>query len=205
MIMMSWHIFFGVEKSPHTGLRYKNPDVRRGYLQRLNTVSSYRKGARGAWELVGEYIRSHSAASDKIYVWGWYPGIYVKAQRWSSAPKQGEATMHTLSPKALSKRIDGMLSAFEKQPPKFIVDTRKQHFPWDRPPLELWPIMQNQILKASGKKVTDPDEAYSKWLSDNIGEDEALRYKAMQPLRGFVMKDYRIVRPFGPHVLFERK
>jgi hypothetical protein len=203
MIAMSWHIFLGIEKSPHSGVRYKNPD--RGYLQRLEMASNHAKGAKGYWQLAGEYVRDHSAPSDKIYVWGWYPGIYVKAQRLSPTPRAFEGTMHTLSPKMLSQRIDEILSAFEKQPPKFIIDTHKMHFPWDRPPLELWPRTKKGFLPANKRIIDEYDAAYSKWLRDNIDEDEALRYKAMQPFREFVMKNYKIVQSFGQHVLFEWK
>lgn len=203
MIIMSWHIFFGIEKSPHSGTSYG--EKQRGYLQTFVLASGRRKGARGSWELVGEYIQTNSKPTDNIYVWGWFPGIYVAAQRLSPTPKAFEGTMHTLSPKTLSERVDEILSVFHEQPPKFIVDTHKRHFPWDRPPLELWPIMQNQILKATGKKITQPDQEYSKWLRGNVDDDEALRYEAMQPFRQFVTKNYKIVRAFGQHVLFERK
>jgi hypothetical protein len=113
--------------------------------------------------------------------------------------------MHTLSPKALSERIDEILSAFEKQPPKFIVDTHKSHFPWNKPPLELWPRTQKGFLPAAQEIVSQYDEMYAKMLREKIELDEALRYKAMQPFREFVMKNYKIVQPFGQHVLFERK
>jgi len=205
MIIMSRYIFFGTQKSPHSGADYGQK--RHGYLQKLDEVSQRRKKHfRGPWEVVGEYIRNHSVPDDKIYVWGWVPGIYVKAQRFSSVPKAFEGTMHTLSPKALSERIEEILSAFEKQPPKFIVDTHKRHFPWDRPPLELWPRTQKGPLPLNKQIIDAYDAEYSKMLRERIEPDEALRYEAMQPFREFVMKNYKIVRrPFGQHVLFERK
>ncbi|GAI43256.1 unnamed protein product, partial [marine sediment metagenome] len=139
---MSWHIFFGIKTSPHSGIIYRNPatgnpEKRNGYAQKFQQISRRQKYP---WERVGKYIQDYSTLSDKIYVWGWVPGIYVAAQRLSPAPKAFEGTMHTLSPEVLSERIDEILSAFEKEPPKFIVDSRKNHFPWDRPPLELWPL-----------------------------------------------------------------
>jgi hypothetical protein len=143
MVIMSWHIFFGIKTSPHSGIEYKNPDVRRGYLQAIRRASSHGKGARNYSEVVGEYIKNNSSTSDEIYVWGWYPGIYISAQRFSPAPKAFEGTMHTLSPKVLSERIDEILNSFEDKPPKYIVDSRKDHFPWGRPPLELWPNIFN--------------------------------------------------------------
>jgi len=206
MIIMSQHIFFGIKASPHTGVRYRNPDIRRGYLQRMDEASRHKKGDRGAWENAGEYIRKNSTPSDKIYVWGWVPGIYVAAQRLSPAPQAFEGTMHTLSPKALSERVDELLGAFKEQPPKFIVDSRKDHFPWDRPPLELWPQTPKGFLPENQQIVSQYDVIYAKMLREKIEPDEALRYEVMKPFREFVMKNYKIVQPFvNPHVLFQRK
>ncbi len=232
MIGMSWHIFFGIEKSPHSNTTYLNsagePEKRRGYTQKLDMVANRKKGARGYWEIVSEHIRHNSTESDKIYVWGWVPGIYVQAQRLSSAPKAFEGTMHTLSPEALSARINEILSAFEKQPPKFIVDTHKIHFPWDKPPLELWPITRKGPLPNDEATVGRFDMMYSKLLREKINPaqarlyeqitrwdarrlmeradpDEALRYEAMKPFRKFVMTNYKIFRAFGQNVLFEQK
>jgi len=208
MIIMSQHIFFGLKKSPHTGAIYRdratgNPKKDNGYAQKMNEISRHPKYP---WMLIGEYIRNNSTPNDKIYVWGWFPGIYVAAQRLSPTPKAFEGTMHTLSPEVLSERIDEILNAFEKEPPKFIVDSRKDHFPWDRPPLELWPRTQKGFLPAVPQIVSQYDALYSKDLREKIEPDEALRYEAMKPFREFVMKNYKIVRQFiDPHVLFQRK
>jgi len=207
MIIMSQHIFFGLKKSPHTGAIYRNragnPEKRNGYAQKMNEISQHPKYP---WVLVGEHIRNNSTPKDKIYVWGWVPGIYVAAQRLSPTPKAFEGTMHTLSPEVLSERIDEILDAFEKEPPKFIVDSRKSHFPWDRPPLELWPRTQKGFLPAVPQIVSQYDKMYAKMLREKIEPDEALRYETMKPFREFVMKNYKIVRTFvNPHVLFQRK
>ena len=200
-----------LKTSPHSGNTYlnqaRNPEKRRGYAQKLNEISQRkRQNYKGPWEVVGEYMRNNSTSSDKIYVWGWFPGIYVAAQRLSPTPKAFEGTMHTLSPEVLSERIDEILSTFEKEPPKFIVDSRKDHFPWDRPPLELWPRTQKGFLPAVPQIAGQYDIMYAKMLHENIEPDEALRYEAMKPFREFVMKNYEIVRrPFGTHVLFKRK
>ncbi len=208
MIIMSQHIFFGLKKSPHSGAIYRdratgNPKKDKGYAQKMNEISQHQKYA---WMLVGEHIRNNSTPNDKIYVWGWVPGIYVAAQRLSPTPKAFEGTMHTLSPEVLSERIDEILDAFEKEPPKFIVDSRKDHFPWDRPPLELWPRTQKGFLPAVPQIAGQYDVMYAQMLRENIEPDEALRYEAMKPFREFVMKNYKIVRTFvNPHVLFQRK
>ncbi|MHC4166246.1 MAG: ArnT family glycosyltransferase [Planctomycetota bacterium] len=229
MFVMSLHIFRGLVKSPHSGNAY--PNRSRGYAQKWTEVSTRKKtGARGPWELVAEYIRANSTPTDGIYVWGWFPGIYVQAQRMSPAPKAFEGTMHTLAPSVLSERVAEILGAFEKQPPKFIVDSRKSHFPWDRPPLELWPQTRKGHLPNDQAAIRQFDGMYMKALSEKISPeearlyewltvwparrllelaepDEARRYEVMKPLRDYVMGNYRIVpsRSFGQHVLFQRK
>ncbi|UCF15469.1 MAG: hypothetical protein JSW59_18880 [Phycisphaerales bacterium] len=147
--------------------------------------------------------------------------------------------MHTLAPEVLSERVDEILTAFEEDPPKFIVDTHKRHFPWDRPPLELWPTISNgmslvpnrpadreqlwhaisQTFNVQPGDLTKegflrPDRndavlryetAYAKALHDRVDSAEAERFEAMKPFRDYVMGDYRVVRSFGVHVLFQRK
>jgi len=227
MVIMSWHIFFGIRTSPHSGVKYQNPDIQRGYLQAMGTASKHARGAKGPSEVVGEYIRDNSSETDQIYVWGWFPGIYVSAQRLSPAPKAFEGTMHTLSPKALSERIDEILNSFKNKPPKFIVDSRKLHFPWNRPPLELWPMVRYQgmdkqaFLPLDPKAIANYDKAWSEILRRGSGgAEEAERYKVMAPFRQFIRDKYEIAEPrqfgftpdgrmmhmrFGEHVVFKLK
>jgi len=201
MMVLSWHIFFGVRKSPHSGAVYtdrrtKQPERRNGYLQKWREIASEPDYD---WQYVGDYIRAHSEPTDSIYVWGWVPGIYVQAQRLSAAPKAFEGTMHTLPPAVLAERVQEILSGFEKDPPKFIVDTRKEHFPWDRPCLELWPIAaftgQNQVmfLPPNPSLVEAYDKSWTETLRQNWGSDEAARYEALAPLRRYIMQNYRVV------------
>ena len=204
LIVMTWHIFAGTSLSTHTGQKYAQP--RHGYKQRLAGIAQRKNGKIGPWELVGRYIREKSDPTDKIYVWGWYPGIYVQAQRVSSASTAFESNMHTMSPARLSREVERRLDDFKKESPRFIVDSRKRHFPFDRPPLELWPQMPDRKFVA-----TDPalraqyDAAYKNFLTTKYGPDEAARYDAMRPFRDYLAAGYRIVRLFGIHVLFERK
>ncbi|MHC4679655.1 MAG: hypothetical protein ACYTEK_13240 [Planctomycetota bacterium] len=209
MVAMAWPTFGGVTKSPHSGRIYANrrtglPEKQRGYVQKLKEIRLGQN--RGAWEDVGQYIRENSALSDVIYVWGWFPGIYVQARRLSPAPKAFEGTMHTLAPEVLSERVDELLSSFEKQPPRFIVDTYKSHFPWDRPPLELWPRTQKGFLPVQEQIVSQYEAEYAKMLRDKIRDaDEVKRFQAMKPFRDYVMKSYQVVRTFTNHVLYQRK
>jgi hypothetical protein len=203
MIIMSWHIFFGIETSPHSGTKYGQK--RRGYLQKMSAISERGTATAGSWQLVGRYIRENSRPNDKIYVWGWVPGIYLEAQRVSCAPKAFESDMHRKSPEVLGGVVEELLTAFRKEPPRFIVDTYKRHFPWDRPPLELWPVIQNQIAQEMGVKPADAERAYGEWLRRNIGEDEAKRFEAMRPFRRYVAQNYNVVRSFGEMLLFQLK
>lgn len=212
MVVMSWHIFFGIESVLFTGKKYSRPPYkRRGYLQKIQELERREKGSKWAWENLGNYIHNNSNEDDTIYVWGWYPGIYVKAQRFSTIPRAFEAEMHVKSPKRLAKEINQMVEIFRKAPPKFIVDTRHTHFPYDgRPPLELWPWLRAGTI-GNDKKIFLPrdkrligqfETMFSQALAENFGKKEAKRFAAMKPIRDFIMNNYRRAGTFGPHVLF---
>jgi hypothetical protein len=211
MVILSWHIFFGIRTSPHTAAIYRNPSTgkperQRGYLQRFREISGKPVYL---WETISEYIHTHSQPTDKIYVWGWYPGIYVMAQRLSAASEA--CSMPRPAPLVLSQLVATLLDEFKRQMPKFIVDSRKRHVPTERPPYELWPIVLQGFMSPDKSHFVRPDEveaydkAWSKFLRERFDEDEALRYEALKPFREFVMKNYRIVNLFGEHVLFELK
>jgi len=212
MIIMSWHIVFGAKTTPSTGRVYK--ERKKGYVQRfVKTYNRRKQNFRKAWRLAGEYIHAHSEPTDKIYVWGWLPGIYITAQRLSPVPVACMAGTHMYSPEKLSEVIDEILSSFNKYPPKFIVDTRKGHFPYDRPPLQLWPrvrkgfmgVEKRHFLPLDNDIIAEYDAAWSQRLRQRFGEDEALRYEVMRPFREYVMRNYEIVKMFDGHVLFELK
>ncbi|MGD9109803.1 MAG: glycosyltransferase family 39 protein, partial [Phycisphaerales bacterium] len=211
MTAMGWHIFFGIKTSPYSGRSYGQKT--KGYTQKLQEISyRLKNNSKSPWETLGEYIRQNSTSDDRIYVWGWWPGIYVQAQRFSSASKA--FMMPRPAPAKLAESIEQLLSEFEKEPPKFIVDSRKRHIPTDRPPYELWPIVpkgfmgfkQTIPLPASNESVIEQyDRQWEKLLREKYGDDEADRYTALKPLRRFIMTNYRIVAPFGQHILFELK
>ncbi len=210
MIVMSWHIFFGVRKSPHTGRDYGSRQ--RGYAQKLSEVKRLRKqNLKAPWEIVGEYINVNSEPKDKIYVWGWYPGIYVRAKRFSSASKA--CVIARTTPKNMERIVTDLLQELRQDPPKFIVDSRKRHIPTERPPLELWPIVPQGVMGIEKTRFLQPnrtevetfDKTWSQLLRSQFDEDEALQYMAVKPLRDFVMNNYDIVRTFSGHVLFRRK
>jgi len=218
MLGLSWHVFFGVRKSPHSGKAYANArtlesERRNGYLQRWQDLARQRReGLHYAWQQIGDYIRTHSEPTDKMYVWGWYPGIYVQAQRFSSASKA--ACLPRPAPPVMEQIVEELIREFEAEMPKFIVDARKRHIPIVRPPYELWPIMPQGFMRSSKASflpadnealVETYDQAWSQMLRQQFDEEEALRYEALKPLRQFIREHYRIVSMFGPHVLFELK
>jgi 4-amino-4-deoxy-L-arabinose transferase-like glycosyltransferase len=204
MIVLSWHVFFGITKSPHSGAVYRDPRTQRpirtrGYLQKYREVVRH---PQYDWLRVGDYIREHSDPADPIYVWGWVPGIYVRAQRMSAMPKAFEGLMHTLPPEELARRVQEIVQVFEKNPPKYIVDTRKDHFPFNRPPLELWPIAafsggKVAFLSADEGVMEAYDRMWAASLREGFGPDEARRYEAVAPLRKYVIENYKAVEPQG--------
>jgi len=227
MVIMAWPVVFGIQMSTHTAANYGSK--KRGYVQRFRAVSQLRtKSASVAWENVGEYIRNRTSENDRIYVWGWVPGIYVKAQRLS--PTSRACIMPRPAPANLKASITEILADFQRERPKFIVDSRKLHIPTNRPPYELWPIAR--IDTPGGKAGWFlPDnqivtEKYDKWwaelLREKFGDAEAERYLILAPLRKFVMDNYEIVEPkrfiksnfpfymithqfFGEHIVYKLK
>jgi 4-amino-4-deoxy-L-arabinose transferase-like glycosyltransferase len=158
MIIMAWHIFFGLKTSPHTGNPY--PEKRNGLFSKYQEIKNQKKQREllneyvrnhqwnivqefmraGSWEAIAKYINSNSSKTDTIYVWGWFPGIYVQAQRLSSSPYAFESEMHSSAPSSLAGRIKAVVRALEKNPPRFIVDSQKMHFPFfEHPVFDLWP------------------------------------------------------------------
>jgi hypothetical protein len=219
MICLSQQIVFGISKSPHSGQNY--PKKRNGYVQRFDEVRRAKKSTQlPAWESVADYIKKNTQPMDRIFVWGWYPGIYVQAQRMSSASHAFTSEMHVKSIEALSQDIAGILQDFEKQPPVFVVDTHKRHFPWNRPFLELWPVLQklniplwpkqSEALPATEAAIQMYDTTWTQLLKNHedfkaFGEDEANRYEAMRPLREFIMTHYTYVGRVGTHTIFKLK
>jgi hypothetical protein len=212
MIIMSWHIFFGLPRSPYTAIKY--PEKRNGFLQRWNDISQRKQaGNRGYWEVAGEYIRDHTRPNDKIYVWGWVPAVYLSAQRFAPTPNAFESEMHTKTPEQLEQLIDGLLDSFNREMPKYIVDSRKQHLPLDRFRFELWPIVpkgfmgfqKTQFLPDDPQIVAEFEKQWGQFERDRFGEDEARRFEIMGKFRKFVRGHYEIDQLFGEQVVFKLK
>jgi hypothetical protein len=210
MIIMCWHIFFGLPRSPYSGMKY--PDKRNGYAQRWDEIKNRKyRGWKGSWEITGEYIREHTQPSDKIYVWGWVPGIYLSAQRFCPAPNAFESEMHTRPPEQLEQIVDELLGYFNKEMPKYIVDSRKQHLPLDRAKFELWPIIgysgqeQPKFLPADTQTVEKFEKQWEQMTRERFGDDEARRFEIMGEFRKFIRENYDIAQMFGDCVVFKLK
>jgi hypothetical protein len=204
MVIMSWRIFFGLPRSPYTNIKY--PEKRNGYLQRWREIHlRHTQSYRGVWEVAGEYIRNHTQLTDKIYVWGWVPGIYLSAQRFSSSPVACESEMHNRPPEQLEKVIDDLLSSFRKDMPKYIVDSRKQHLPLDRLKFELWPLVpkgfmgfkETQFLPNDPKVIAEFEKQWTELTRERSGDEEARRFEIMGKFRKFVRENYDIDKVFG--------
>lgn len=93
------------------------------------------------WEQLSHYIRDNSSQDDGLYVWGWYPGIYVQSQRFTPVTRMvAYSNMHADSPKTMVRRIEKMVGELKADPPKYIVDSQKIHYPYgDHPVFDLWP------------------------------------------------------------------
>jgi len=205
LIAMSFPIFFGITHSPHSGVEYAD-GRRRGYVQRFEEARQYAQGLlRYPWEQAGDYIRQRSDEDDTIYVWGWVPGIYVRAQRLSSTNRAFTSEMHVMNPQRLGEYIAERLDDFRAEKPAFFVDTQKRHFPWDRPPLQLWPATPEGPLPNNPAIVMQYEQEYRQMLAEQVGEDEAARFDAMKPLRDFVMNNYEPAQAFGPNIVFRLK
>ncbi len=107
---------------------------------------------------VSEYIRDHSKASDKIFVWGFHPDIYLYANRlpasrypfaafitglipWTNTAADQDTT-YAIVPGAM----DALLEDLESNEPRFIVDCSagaNRH--WDKYPLEKFPRLNAYI------------------------------------------------------------
>lgn len=114
------------------------------------------------WEQVAQYINTTTSEDDELYVWGWVPGIYVQAQRYCPARHPAESNMHTSDPFSVNQSIRRLLNDLKTRPPKIIVDSQKDHFPYvSHPRFDLWPRTFNRterkfdlkppIIKPQGK------------------------------------------------------
>ncbi|MCP4711070.1 MAG: hypothetical protein GY869_20820 [Planctomycetes bacterium] len=226
MVVMVWPIVFGISRSPHHGGLYVNsrtgePEKRNGYVQKMDEVRARKRGGKPMWEVVAEMVGERSEEDDTLYVWGWYPGIYVMSQRDSASNEAVYGNMHSDPPEAVGRTIEGILNRLEAQPPKFMVDSQKSHYPYyDHPNFYLWPsvvasnqagVYMTEAFHASQKEagldwveqisytlMTAPNHAngpIEESRARELAQMERARHKAMLPLREFVMQNYEPIFP----------
>jgi len=171
------------------------------------------------WEQIGDYIRDNSGPDDGLYVWGWYPGIYVRAQRFCPAGQVAESNMHTDSPPFLGGKINTLVKQLQDNPPRFIVDSQKMEYPYNTHPVfDLWPRTPGENPKfwpaqgpdtdRSNRQLCDYVEQYVYTMlthpkrpagplpqekARSLAQLERNRHEQMLPLRRFVMANYQPV------------
>lgn len=111
------------------------------FEEKVTDLAQMKKaGAVSGWEQLAQFIKKNSQPADGLYVWGWYPGIYVQAQRFSPATLPSYGDMHSDSPETVASTIQKTVSELKEHPPLYIVDAQKYHYPYyDHPNFDLWP------------------------------------------------------------------
>lgn len=184
------------------------------------------------WKQIGQAINKNSEPDDGLYVWGWYPGLYVAAQRFCPAMQPAYSDMHTDSPKRVAKKIRRLLKDFEAKAPRFIMDSQKMHYPYNTHPVfQLWPTgkiaedkvgfidpvtyrenrgqfmerVENYTFQAL-RLPNRPGGPLAEEQARRMARTERQRHEAMEPLRDYVMKQYQPVVPANsPMMLFRLK
>ena len=237
MVVMVWPIVFGISRSPHHGGPYRNKDgepiKKNGYVQKMAEVRARRAGdSRPMWEVVAEMVAGRSVETDRLYVWGWYPGMYVMSQRDSATNRAVYGNMHSDPPDTVGRTIADIVRQLEAEPPKFIIDAQKLHYPfYDHLNFDLWPrgrdsggqlvYMPVESLVSQREDMLDfaETEAFKMMtaaghangpIAENrareLAQMERARNEAMFPLREFVMRGYEPILPPGnPMFVFQRK
>ena len=231
MVVMVWPMVFGISRSPHHGGLY--PAKSNGYVQKMAEIRRRKAGTgKPMWEYVAELVGERTVESDTLYVWGWYPGIYVMSGRDSASNNAVYGNMHSDPPERVGRTIEGILNRLRTNPPKFIIDAQKNHYPYyDHPNFYLWPIGQDragglaylpvegmasqreQMLDLAEKQSFDkmtaaahPNGPIAEGRARELARLERERHEAMMPLREFVMEGYEPVLQAGMGMyVFERK
>jgi len=204
----------------------------KAFEQRVDSVRKLKAMNQiNAWEQMGEVIKKNSDPDDGLYVWGWMPGIYVAAQRFSPATQPAYSNMHTDAPKKVGGHINRLLKDFESRPPKFIVDSQKKHYPYNtHPNFQLWPVgtgpdkkpvyvnpaayqnnkgqILSQIEEVTFQLLSHPKRPGGPVPADQarkMAQAERNRHEAMEPLREYVMKHYQPVVPAGSSMTLFKK
>ena len=203
--------------------------------EKIEYTKQSNKAGGALWEHVGKFIKENSTDKDEIYVWGWFPGIYIESNRSCPSYRASYSNMHSDSPNKVELYINNLISYLVKNPPLYIVDSQKMHYPfYNHPVFDLWPTLPLGLGNEDNRKIlTDKNqiasylqnyEAYvekvcvslmtnpkhpggplSQEKAQELAKVEAQRHKSMKPLRDFVMQNYVPYKRFANMVLYKRK
>jgi hypothetical protein len=93
-----------------------------------------------------DWLRAHSSTDDRVFVWGWFPPLYVRSDRCpstrfvythvlSGSPSQGaEARGHSVP-----EGWDMLMHDLEAAPPRYVLDTSHGDYSYAQSPLEAFP------------------------------------------------------------------
>jgi hypothetical protein len=92
------------------------------------------------YRVASQYVRAHTAPGDQIFVWGWFPALYVDADR---CPSTRFVYTHVLSGAnatgaernhSVPEGWDMLMHDLEAAPPAYILDTSRGDYNYAFPP-----------------------------------------------------------------------
>ena len=212
-----------------------NADNYSSLKEKIETTNNFIKAGGAPWQQLGQSLKKESSEDDAIFVWGWYPGIYVAAERSCPSSRPSYSDMHSDIPKAVGNRINKYVLELKQNPPLFIVDSQKMHYPYyEHPVYDLWTTVPLDIGRNPKRKIlvktaeikafeaqyyeqvkkycialtTQKNRAggpLSQEKAEELAELEVERHKKMEPLREFVMQNYIPFKRYGTMVVYKRK
>jgi hypothetical protein len=90
------------------------------------------------------YVKERTAPNERIFVWGWFPGLYVEADRCPSTRfvythLLSGSTSHEARGHNVPEAWEMLMSDLEKNPPPFILDTSLRGYSFEEFPPENYP------------------------------------------------------------------
>ncbi len=212
-----------------------NLDNCQAMKKKMDSTTQIANSGGSLWQAIGKYIKDNSADKDNIYVWGWFPGIYVASERSSACRMPSYSDMHSDSVDAVNKAQDIIVRDLSKSKPLFIVDSQKMHYPYnDHPVYDLWPTLPPGLGRETDRKflTSSADLKYynanyykiiknacislttrkdriggpaSAEKAEELAELEVERHKTLEPLRDFIVKNYYPFKRFNNMVILKRR
>ena len=108
--------------------------------------------------IVGDYVRTHTAPHDTIFIWGWEQGIFITAKRDPAArfissdflsgrsPSQNNALATDTSQNIIPGAWDELFADFSMHMPVYILDTSPgDYHGYGMYPMTKFPLLQKLI------------------------------------------------------------